>query len=135
VVDLQQPLPAALVARVPDGRIEHTGVAKQRRPGVEKADVAIGDDHPVAVLDDVAARIERVDAVLGRDLAALADGLAVQTDTAGFDLFVHRAQRQVDAVWLHLRFGELVESLRHEPPAFEHTVAGTATAKTLLFEP
>jgi len=135
VVDFEQPLAPALVAGVPDGRIQHTGVAQQRRPGVEKAHVSLGDDHAVAVLDDVAAPIERVDAVVGLEFAALANRLAVPPDTTGLDLLVHRAQRQVDAVWLDLCRRELVESLGHEPSAFEHTVAGTATAKTLPFEP
>ena len=135
MVDLQQPLAATLVTRVPDGRIEHTGVAQQRRPGVEKADVTLGDDDAVAVLDDIPARIERVHAVVWLDFPALADGLALLADTAGLDLFVHCTQGQVDAVWLSLCRRKLVELLRHEPPAFEHTVAGTATAKTLLFEP
>ena len=66
VVHLQQALAAALVAGVPDGRIQHTGVAKQRRPGVEETDVALRNHHPVGVLDDVATTGKRVDAVLGR---------------------------------------------------------------------
>ncbi len=135
MVNLQQPLAPSFIARVPHRRIQHTGVPQQRRPGVEEADVALRDDHAVAVLDDVAAHVERVDVVLGLDLAPVTHSLALPADTAGVDLFVHRTQPKVDTVWLNLCASEVVEALGHELPALEHTVAGTATAKTLLFEP
>ena len=53
VVDIEEPLAAALVARVPDGRVEHRGVAHERRPREDEPDVTLGDPDPLGVLGDV----------------------------------------------------------------------------------
>ena len=87
VVHFQQSFAPSFVAGVPHRRIEHTGVAKERGPGVQKADVVLGDNYALGVPHDVPARVEVVDALLvSVKFLALADRLAAALDAARFDL-------------------------------------------------
>jgi len=131
VVDLEQSLAAPLVAGVPDGRIQHTGVAKQRRPRVEEPDVSLGDRDPLGVPHDVPAGVEAVQAVGGVEFAAVADSLVPALDAPRRRLFVDRPEREVDAVGLDLLRAEAVELCGDELAALEHARGSAAAAKTL----
>jgi len=116
VMHLEEAFAAALVAGVPDGGVQHARVPHERRPRVDEPDVLLGDRDGLAVPDDVRPLLEVVRAgvrVAVFDVDGTADGLGVaflarpdllvvETDAAGFALFEHRLQRQVDAVGLDL---------------------------------
>jgi len=113
--------------------------------------VVLGDADRVGVPDDVAAGVEVVDVgpvlgvhvIIGRrtlaggfdcrfDLPALAHRLAVGTDPAGFDLFEHRTEPEVDAVGLDLFVVDAAECLGHVLPALEHTDGGCVRVKAVV---
>ncbi len=89
------------------------------------------NDHAVGVFDDVATPVQRVHAVLGVEFPTLADGLPTPFDTARFDLFEHRAKRQVDAVRLHLCVSHVTEFVGDELPALEHGKAWTPHSENI----
>ncbi len=138
VVHLEQPLAAPLVAGVPDGGVEHTGVAQQRRAGVDEADVVFGDPDAVTVPEDVAAGVEAVDRRVVFDRLALppvTDCFALAADPAGFDLLEDGPEREVDAVGLDLLLADAPELVGDELAAPEHILPCRSREKTLPVAP
>jgi putative Ca2+/H+ antiporter (TMEM165/GDT1 family) len=113
VVDLEQPLAAPLVAGVPDGRLQRTAVAQQRRPWEDEPDVTLRNGDHLAVPDDVPTRLQPVQqfplAVAVRlHLPAVADPFAVGVESPRLDRLEHRADGEIDTVGLDLVVSERV---------------------------
>ena len=131
VVDLQEPLAFALVAGVPDGRVEHTRVPHQGRSGIEEPDVAVGNRDRLRVLKDVPARIEFEDVAGGVHGFAVANRFSVDPDAAGFDLFEDVAESEVDAVRLYLPVGDRFDVRGDERTGAKHTGGPTSERKAV----
>jgi aconitate hydratase len=131
VVDLQEALTTALVAGVPDGGVEHTRVAHERRPGEDEADVVLGNPQPLAVTEDVATGVEREDPVVGFESVSVADSLALASDAPGRGLFEDGLDGQVDAVRLPGVRGDRVDVVGDESTGTEHTCRSTEVPITL----
>ncbi len=127
VADFEEALALSFVAGVPDGGVEHTGVAHEARSGVDVADVLLGDADGLGVPRDVVAGVEFVQfaavALDGRDFPAIADGLSVGGDASGFALFFDASEGEIDAVGLHLFVGDVAERVGDVRATLEHVAS------------